>query len=354
MTTKSVPLNALRINASLAFSAAESDSVAMAPKSVTIVARTDGEAYQGYWGRCVHDMSGFIPPSGPVPLDYGHCDEETSDVIGVADTVEVVDGQLIAKGRLIPFAADDSASEVIYKGSQGVPYQASVNMDLSTLQVVEVMDGQSMTVNGSLFEGPGFVFTQWSINGIAILLYGADPSTSVQFSRGNSAVEISIKQPPEEELIMTEKAPVIEPVAGGEKPPITPVITAVPAENPDNFSRSAALKFQTDFGTQGFDWYLSGRSYEEASKMFGAEMKTKIDAAEAALKAKNDELAKVVAERDDFKKKSEFRRGQAAPVPVKPAEGDGEKKPSPTDFNGYSKGMRSFVESIKDRMHTQN
>jgi hypothetical protein len=185
------PATAMKFGAAVTIAAGDAVPDPLAEKTITIVARTDGEATQGYWGRCIHDMSGFIPPAGPVPLDYGHQDGQPSDVVGVADSMAVVNGQLIATGRLIPFAAGDSASEVIFKGSKGVPYQASINMDLATLEVVEVPEGHTLPVNGGNFEGPGFVFTRWSVVGIAILPYGADASTSVQFARQPTAAQRS-------------------------------------------------------------------------------------------------------------------------------------------------------------------
>lgn len=151
------------------------------PKPVKIIAFSGKPAYQSYWGKCVASMEGFIPPSGSVPLDYAHDDAE---VVGVADSVSVVDGQLVAAGRLIPFAPDDRASEIIAKAAMGVPYQASINLNPQSLKFHKLNEGETEIVNGVEFVGPGTVFDQWSIVGVAILPYGADASTSVQFSAG--------------------------------------------------------------------------------------------------------------------------------------------------------------------------
>lgn len=191
--TTEIARGAMKFNADAQLDMSKPDASPLAEKPIKIVARTGGVAMQAYWGRCVHDMSGFIPPDGPVPLDYGHCDDvDPGDAIGVADTVAVVDGQLVATGRLIPFAPDDTASQVIAKGAAGVPFQASINMDMPSLQVLEVPSGQSIEVNGATFIGPGVVFTQWSVNGIAICLYGADSATSVQFRRLTSMQQLQM------------------------------------------------------------------------------------------------------------------------------------------------------------------
>ncbi len=181
-----LPKNSVNFGADVSMTQSPPETGSLSPKPITIVARTSSTAYQGYWGRVVNDMSGFIPPSGAIPLDYNH----TDCVLGVADSVSVVDGQLVAQGRLIPFTTDDKASEIIFQGSKGVPFQASVTIDPSTLQTQQVPEGQAVNVNGIDFDGPGTVFRQWAISGIAILPYGADSTTSVQFARSNpSAID---------------------------------------------------------------------------------------------------------------------------------------------------------------------
>lgn len=309
-----------------------------AEKPIRIVARTGGEAYQEYWGRCVHDMAGFIPPKGSVNLDYAHKPDES---IGVA-TVKIVNGELIADGRLIPFKPNDQASEVIFKGSKGIPFQASIVMNPATCEVRKVRDGETVNVNGGKFSGPGAIFTRWGIDGIAILPYGSDPSTSVEFARGKPDIQVSVQTPIEKEAPMTD--PVITPPI---TPPVAPVIE--PVANPDNFSRAACLQFKTDFGPAGQDWYLEGKTYSEAAKLFGADLQAKLDEANTKLAAQATELATVIADRDAFKAKSEFKRGQAAPVPGKPTEGEPEKKKA--DLADFGRPQyAALAKSIEARM----
>lgn len=69
-------------------------------------------------------MNGFIPPAGPIPIDWNHCDDDADDDdIGVADSFTIDDEGLLVGGRRIPFTAQDRASRIIYKGREGVPYQ---------------------------------------------------------------------------------------------------------------------------------------------------------------------------------------------------------------------------------------
>jgi hypothetical protein len=310
------------------------------PKAITIRARTKGVAYQAYWGRCVHDFAGFLPPDGPVPLDWNH--SEDSD-IGVADELTVDDEGLFALGRLIPFTANDRAAELIYKGSQKVPYQASIVMDLENLIVTEVPEGVLYTVNGEEFEGPLVVFTQWSIDGISILPYGSDSSTEVQFSRGQGDVDVPVVRSPS-----LEKEPQMKPVE--EPGRVTPPPAAPPADAA-NFSRDMALKFKTDFGAAGFDWYLEGKTYEEAAKLFGASKQTEIDALSADLAKKDEAITAITIERDQLKAKAEFRRGHQTPAKVDPPAGGAaaEEKTDPAHF-GRSKGMSAFIADVEKRI----
>lgn len=302
------------------------------PKTITIRARTNGVANQGYWGRCVHDFSGFIQPTGPIPLDWNH--QEDAD-IGVADTLTIDAEGLLASGRLIPFSPNDRAAELIYKGAQGVPYQASIVMNLESLIVTEIPQGQTYTVNGQDLEGPLTVFSQWTIDGISILPYGADPSTMIEFSRGLSAeIDVAIIQRKEFQKMET-------------KPPETS-ITPAPAPA-GQFSRDEALKFKTDFGAKGFDWYLEGKTYTEAARLFGADLQTQIDGLKADLAAKDTTIAALTTERDTLKAKAEFRRGHQTPATKDTPGTEPEEKPDPSTF-GRSPQMTAFTRAVEKRL----
>lgn len=153
----------------------------LSPREITIVARTGGIAVQEVWGRCFHDFSGFISPVGKVILDWDH----TSAVIGVCDKVSVQNGKLLAVGRLVPFKNGDEAQQIIFKLSRGVPFNASLVMSNEPLEVEAVREGKTASVNGLTVVGPCCIFRKWSIEGISVVPYGADSSTSVAFTRPN-------------------------------------------------------------------------------------------------------------------------------------------------------------------------
>lgn len=312
------------------------------PKAITIRARTNGVAYQGYWGPCIHDMAGFIPPKGPVPLDWNHSEDQD---IGVADECIIDADGLLCKGRLIPFTPSDRAAELIYKGSQGVPYQASMVLDLDNLVVTEVPDGVTYNVNGQDIVGPMTVFSSWSVDGISILPYASDSDTSVEFSRGKGDVEIPVR-------IISMKEPEMDNTAPGT--PADATKNALPPAA-GQFSRDEALRFKTDFGASGFDWYLEGKSYPEAAKLFGAQLQSQIEGLRGELAKKDEALAAIAKERDEWKSKAEFRRGHPTPAKVDPpADGKVEEtKPDPAHF-GRSKGMQAFIGEIGKKLAASN
>jgi hypothetical protein len=154
---------------------------ALDAKDIKLVARTGGIAHHGHYGRCIHDMSGFIKPTKPVVLDFNH---DGGEPVGYATNFSTAGGNLTATGKLLPFEGNDAASKIIFQGKAGVPYQCSIVMN-PDVQTEEVKAGQSVKVNNGTFTGPGTIFRKWSIDGVALLPYGSDSATSVEFSRSS-------------------------------------------------------------------------------------------------------------------------------------------------------------------------
>ncbi|MFO1046031.1 MAG: hypothetical protein U0941_29995 [Planctomycetaceae bacterium] len=346
MSQRNVPRSALMFAAAVALTAAEdlaqdaadeaSENEAGTPPPpypITILARTAGHAYQGYWGRCVHDMKGFIVPSGPVPLDWNH--GEDAD-IGVGESFAITDGGLEIKGRLIPFTANDRAAQLIYKGQEGVPYQASVVMSPENLVVTEVPEGAVFTVNGRNETGPLTVFSQWSIDGVSILLYGADAGSAVQFSRDQSQLAVTVN---------TLKEPHVEPK------PETP--TELPADAL-TFSRSEMERWKANFGAESIQWFIDGTaaSFEAAALHFGRKLSDQVTQLNAKLAERDATIAALTTERDELKQRLEFRRGHATPARMEPPADQTEERretANPAHF-GVSSAMHRFTQAIAAKL----
>lgn len=191
MDTKIIPAGALRFAASIETDTKGADG--LKPVPVTLRARSAGVVNHWYFGRTVHDFAGMKTTGPTLPLDYcHHCDE----VVGFSDKQDVSTGELVMSGQLVPFTADDRASEIIHKSRNKVPYQASVTFDSGNLVIEEVPAGMSATVNGRTIEGPLTIFRQWQLRGCAVCPYGMDANTSTDVHFSAKQAQVAVKVAP--------------------------------------------------------------------------------------------------------------------------------------------------------------
>lgn len=144
-----------------------------------------GQAYSGgrvdghwYWGRSgvVFDLEG-IEIQTPTPLLGEHF---SSSRIGVVKTVNTTNG-ITVEGN---FLSNTQAKEFVQDADDGFPFQMSMFIDPGSVE--EVSQGQKVTVNGQVFEGPIAIFRNNRIREFTICSTGADRSTSIQaFSAKN-------------------------------------------------------------------------------------------------------------------------------------------------------------------------
>jgi hypothetical protein len=373
MKTKKIPARALRFDASVevgekpaADSLPEGDAKGTVP--VTLKARSGGIVNHWWFGRAVHDFAGMKPAADKLPLDYCHfCDE----VIGFSDKQDASSGDLMMSGQLVPFTAEDRASEVIHKAKLGVPYQASIYFDPEALVIEEVSAGMKASANGQEFDGPVTIFRQWQLRGAAVCPYGMDANTSVQFSATpNSLIgEVEIKcvgemSAPTEatevpvETVEAEKTeaavepvtepvtePVVEPVTEQAVEPVTePVVEPVVVETEVKPTTELAAvkpvappvhegkKFLTAFGDRGGKWFAEGKSFDEAQALYTKSLADEV----TALKKANAEQAALLA----------ANRGEQTPLAFSSAE----ETVAPKDRKPVQvmpDGMAKFAANIK-------
>ena len=144
-----------------------------------------GQAYSGgrvdghwYWGRSgvVFDLEG-IEIQTPTPLLGEHF---SSSRIGVVKTVNTTNG-ITVEGI---FLSNTQAKEFVQDADDGFPFQMSMFIDPGSVE--EVSQGQKVTVNGQVFEGPIAIFRNNRIREFTICSTGADRNTSIQaFSAKN-------------------------------------------------------------------------------------------------------------------------------------------------------------------------
>lgn len=213
---KAIPAGACVLNVGEFELGSNGENAKSAP--VRLVARSGKPIEHWFWGRVVHDLAGMHLHKSRIPIDYVH---DPKEVIGFLNKFDKSSGDLVTSGALVPFGANDRATEIIHKSAEGVPYEASINFGGDGIKVEEIADGGTTTVNGLRFDGPGIVIREWPLRGVAICPYGADQNTesSVLADKNKVFSATVLTATPEakaEGIAMSEKP--VEAVAQAETP----------------------------------------------------------------------------------------------------------------------------------------
>lgn len=286
-TTRRVPRSALGFEAELRTdkpAPSTSDGPRMLPFSM--VARTGGLAEHPFWGSCIHDFAGMETPHPRISVDYCH---DSQQVLGFAEDIKLAGEALHLSGSLVSRNPDDRAAEVFDKAHAGVPYQCSIFMNQSGLEIEWIPEGFDVEVNGVSVAGPVTIFRKWQLWGVAVCPYGSDTHTSLQFSAG-AASDVDVIELKDSSMSKE---------------------TAPPAKTGKDYLQA--------FGAKGGVWFAEGKSWDEARGLFEADQAEEAKAKEekfAAIEKENGELkAKLSAMEDE--KKSELSAATAETDKVK-------------------------------------
>ncbi|MDB5294913.1 MAG: hypothetical protein JWO31_896 [Phycisphaerales bacterium] len=329
--SKKIPRNAthLRLGAVTFAQVGDAPADGKGPVPVKMVARTGQPIDHWYWGKLAHDLEGMKVHKDRLPIDYAHFDEE---VIGYLDTFDAASGDLVVSGAMVPFTAEDRASEVIFKQKAGVPYEASINWGGDGIVVEEVGPNATAKVNGYDFTGPGVIVRQWPLRGVAVCPYGADANTTTEFKGGGETVAVTYtkgtamaaataddekdpKDKPAKGKLAKDK-PVKDEPAGdkpaGDKPAEKPEDEKKPAaagdagkgdeDDEDDETDTAGpaatkhaqrlTKFITAFGDVGGRWFAEGRKFSACVGQYAADLGERH---KTELAAKDAEIARLKA-----------------------------------------------------------
>jgi len=273
---------------------------------VRLTARTGRPTDHWYWGRCVHDLAGMHKHKSRLPIDYVHNSDE---VIGYLDKFEINTDALVCSGALVPFQADDRASEIVHKAKQKVPYESSVYFAGDGLEIEQLSENEEAEVNGYTLKGPATIFRKWPLRGVAICPYGIDARTPVKFA-GDEQINVTILTKGKSMSDHFDKAMAMAAAEGDDDPNVQPV--EQPNDNPEDkpadepaerpatepankpaeqptaqAARNAdGQKFLNAFGDQGGVWFAQGKTFEEAQQLYLAD----IGEENKRLKAENEKL----------------------------------------------------------------
>lgn len=328
MPTKKIPRRALMFAAEFAPSMdAPQEENGQKVYPFKMVARTGGVAQHPWWGRCIHDFAGMIPAKPSVTVDYCH---DPCDVIGYADSLQVVENALEMSGALISLQCMDRAEEVVLKRRAGVPYETSILTNWDGIVVEEISDGMVATVNGMEVEGPLTIFRQWQLWGVAVCPYGSDANTDVQFHAGvPGEIEVSL----------------IERKAMSNGTPATVETQAV----------KTGKDYMAKFGKEkGALWFAEGKPWDECQAQFEADMAADSQAKDEQIAQLKGQLADMQAKYDSMCQEnttlkgenSAFKRG-TDPVSGGIGGAAGSAGEIPKQFQHMGKGIGTFAASIK-------
>jgi len=122
-----------------------------------------------YGGHFIVDLSTMKYHKPRLTVNYNHNNEL---VIGYGENFQVTPEGLKSTGKLAAFA-----DELVNLARQGVPFEASVEIDLNNAVETRIGANASIAVNGRTYAGPISVYNDVPLRGYAICPLGADKLT---------------------------------------------------------------------------------------------------------------------------------------------------------------------------------
>lgn len=261
-----------------------------------MLARTADPIKHWYWGYIIHDMQGFKSAKQVITVDYCH---DPREVIGVTKTQTASDAGLEITGELIAFAEKDRAAEVLFRMSEGTPYQSSMDWEYDRVEFLEPQ--ARTTVNGREVVGPMYIVREWTNEAVAVCPHGADSGTSTdtagEFQRDFTLFSSGVPKMPQPATPPNpETPPPANPTTFKAEPP-APDKNAIAAE-----IRAELTKFTTKFGAEnGTKWFGEGKSYAESLELHAGVLEARAISAETRFAAAEEKLKSI-------------GRGEAAPA----------------------------------------
>lgn len=146
------------------------------------------------WGPCIQDLDGF-QHKNRIAVDYMH---DAGELLGYVNKFDVMEGQLVLGGALVPQKTHKRTEEIIDNMAAGIPYEASIFFPPSSPEdlVIEFIQPGIMTkVNGKEIIAGQFgltIFRKWVLRGVAICPHGADGNTAA-FLQSSQTTMVNVK-----------------------------------------------------------------------------------------------------------------------------------------------------------------
>lgn len=149
-----------------------------------MVANTGKEMPHWWFRKMVVELKG-VKHRQKLPVLKDHDPDQR---IGYTESISLDEKRgLIAEGRML---STELAEQVRAEAAEGFPWQASVHLQISKLQVLR--DGEEAEVNSRTFRGPGAIIRQSTLREVTFTALGADDETSAQpLSRNGAGTSVT-------------------------------------------------------------------------------------------------------------------------------------------------------------------
>lgn len=150
-----------------------------------IIAYSGKDIPHFWWGKLALDLQGMTHKK-TIPILEQH---DLAKKIGFTNKPVITpDFQLTHEN--VSFVDTPFSQEFQSLSKQGFPYEASVYAKPSTIE--EVMEGNTVEVNGRKFTGPGSIFRNWELKETSVCVFGADKHTKAKAFSEDEELEVTV------------------------------------------------------------------------------------------------------------------------------------------------------------------
>jgi hypothetical protein len=120
-----------------------------------------------YYGNLAFDLATMKLEKAKIPILMDH---DTSQRLGFS-TQATFDPAFVLEGQFMK--NDDFAQKIRVQAKEGFPFEASLRFNFEKARPVTVADGETATVNGRKFKGPGTIWYDTPIKEGSVCTFGA-------------------------------------------------------------------------------------------------------------------------------------------------------------------------------------
>jgi hypothetical protein len=131
-----------------------------------------GSPIETWWGRFVIELSTMTYHKPRLVVNYNHNDQL---IIGYGENFQVTPDGLKSTGKLV---TGTYADELVKLSKEGVPFEASVEIELDAGVETRVGAESQIMANGRTYSGPISIYNNVPLSGYAICPHGADKFTN--------------------------------------------------------------------------------------------------------------------------------------------------------------------------------